>query len=88
MARPALWRDDGLPEGARSDDGRVVGTYLHGVFDHPEALAYWLGEAGLTASAPLDVMALREASLDRLADTIDAHMDVSMLVRLFGLGSC
>ena len=58
------------------------------MFDHPEALAHWLGEAGLTTTAPLDVRALREASLDRLADTVDAHMDVDALAQLFGLRPC
>jgi len=88
MARPAVRLDDGRSDGARSGDGRVFGTYLHGLFDHPAALASLLGEAGLTDAAPLDLHALREASLDRLADTIDAHMDTAALASLFGLPSC
>jgi adenosylcobyric acid synthase len=88
MARPAVSLDDGRGDGARSEDGHVVGTYLHGVFDHPEALAAWLGDAGLLAAAPLDIRALREATLERLADTIDAHMDTGTLERLFGLHPC
>ena len=88
MARPAVRLDDGRGDGARSDDGRIVGTYLHGVFDHPEALAEWLGDAGLSASAPLDIRALREATLERLAGIIDAHVDTAALERLFGLSTC
>jgi adenosylcobyric acid synthase len=88
MSRPAVQLDDGRVDGARSDDGRVLGTYLHGLFDEPEALAALLGEAGLDRAAPLDIHALREATLDRLADTVDAHMDTAMLATLFGLPAC
>jgi adenosylcobyric acid synthase len=66
----------------------VLGTYLHGLFDAPDALAALLGDAGLDHPAPLDLRALREATLDRLADTIDAHMDTAMLASLFGLPPC
>lgn len=88
MARPAVVLDDGRGDGACSDDGRVFGTYLHGLFDHPDALVVWLGLAGLDAAAPLDLRALREATLDRLADTIDAYMDTAVLDRLFGSEPC
>ncbi|WP_043691861.1 cobyric acid synthase [Luteibacter sp. 9133] len=88
MKRPAVVLDDGRDDGARSDDGRVIGTYLHGLFDHPDALRAWLGHAGLDGSAPFDLGALREATIDRLADTIDAHMNTAVLTRLFGLDAC
>ncbi|WP_413624521.1 cobyric acid synthase [Luteibacter sp. Lutesp34] len=88
MTVPAVQLDDGRSDGARSDDGRVLGTYLHGLFDDPDALAALLGDAGLDHAAPLDLRALREATLDRLADTVDAHMDTAMLASLFGLPPC
>lgn len=88
MMRPAVVLDDGRGDGARSDDGQVIGTYLHGLFDHPHALYAWLGHAGLDAPASFDLGALREATLDRLADVIDTHMDTSVLDRLFGLAAC
>ena len=88
MSRPAVRLDNGRGDGARSDDGRVIGTYLHGVFDHPEALAAWLGDAGLAAPKQLDIHALREATLERLAAVIDAHMDTATLERIFGLPAC
>ncbi|MGF6711359.1 adenosylcobyric acid synthase [Luteibacter sp. W1I16] len=88
MATPAVWLDDGRGDGARSDDGRVIGTYLHGVFDHPEALAALLHDAGWHAAAPFDIQAQREATLDRLADAVDAHMDVGTLERIFGIPAC
>ncbi|GGI54349.1 cobyric acid synthase [Oxalicibacterium solurbis] len=56
------------PEGARSDDDRVLGTYLHGVFDTPAACNALLRWAGLHGDAAVDTARLREASLDRIAD--------------------
>ncbi|HEY4093660.1 MAG TPA: cobyric acid synthase [Luteibacter sp.] len=72
-------------DGAISSDGLVMGSYLHGLFDHPEALAALLRRVGLHDAAPLDIDALRDASIDRLADTIDAHMDTRRLATWFGL---
>lgn len=59
---------DGRPEGARSDDDHVLGTYLHGLFDTPSACAALLRWAGLDSDVTVDTAQLREASLQRLAD--------------------
>jgi adenosylcobyric acid synthase len=67
LARPAF-SIAGRPEGALSQDGQVLGTYLHGVFDTPEACRALLRWAGLDTDQGMDLNALREASLDRLAD--------------------
>ncbi|MEW6025364.1 MAG: cobyric acid synthase [Pseudomonadota bacterium] len=62
------FRIDGRPEGARSPDGQILGTYLHGLFDHPDACAALLRWAGARSEHRVDTAALREASLDRIAD--------------------
>jgi adenosylcobyric acid synthase len=67
LARPAFLIE-GRNEGARSQDDQILGTYLHGVFDQPRACNALLRWAGLYSSAAPDSAALREASLDRLAD--------------------
>jgi adenosylcobyric acid synthase len=69
------------PDGAISADGQIFATYLHGLFDTPEACSAMLAWAGLADARHLDYSALREASLDRLADTLAAHLD---LPKLFG----
>jgi adenosylcobyric acid synthase len=82
MLRPSSRLDDGRVDGAVSTDGQVMGTYLHGVFDHPDALAALLRWAGLRDADRVDVNALREASIDRVADMVEAHLDVEALGRL------
>jgi adenosylcobyric acid synthase len=67
MAHPAFVIG-GRAEGALSADGQVLGTYLHGLFDHPDAGKALLAWAGLRSEHVVDTAALREASLDRLAD--------------------
>jgi adenosylcobyric acid synthase len=58
---------DGRPEGAISPDGQILGSYLHGMFDTPHAIVALLRWAGLHDAAALDTAALRDASLERIA---------------------
>lgn len=65
-----------------SADGQIAGTYLHGLFDHAEATQAWLNWAGYNQVAAAeaqiahyDYVALREASLERLADAVEACLD-------------
>jgi len=75
LARPALMLADERPDGAISVDDQVLGTYCHGVFDHPEALAALLRWAGAGEVDSVDFAARREADLDRLADSVEAAFD-------------
>ncbi|HEY0847630.1 MAG TPA: cobyric acid synthase [Noviherbaspirillum sp.] len=59
---------EGRPEGARSGDDQILGTYLHGLFDAPQALSALLRWAGMKETTKVDLPALREQSIDRLAD--------------------
>jgi adenosylcobyric acid synthase len=75
LARPALHLEDGRADGALSPDGQILGTYCHGLFDHPDALAALLGWAGLADAGKLDLAARREAELERLADAVETALD-------------
>jgi adenosylcobyric acid synthase len=55
-------------EGTRSPDDLILGTYLHGLFDHPEACHALLKWAGLQSDVTVDLNALREQSINRVAD--------------------
>ena len=80
LERPAF-RIDGRPEGARSFDDQVMGTYLHGLFDTPQACGALLRWAGLDSAHVLDTAALREASLERLADATQPLMDALLSLK-------
>ncbi|WP_201316169.1 cobyric acid synthase [Dyella sp. EPa41] len=77
--------DGGRLDGALSADGQLLGSYVHGLFDHPAALAALLAWAGLHEAVPLDVRAQREAAIDRLADAVEAHLDTAMLSHLLAM---
>jgi adenosylcobyric acid synthase len=75
-ARPFAYVD-GEPEGATSADGRVAGSYLHGMFRDDAFRAAWL--AGLGVDSRLAYGAGVEAALDALAAHVEAHLDVDGL---------
>jgi adenosylcobyric acid synthase len=77
-------QDKMAPEGALSGDGQVAGTYLHGIFERPEACSALLKWAGAGAGAGVDYAALREQSLERLADLVDDRLNTKKLMELFG----
>lgn len=59
-----------------------MGTYLHGLFDHPEACQALLRRLGLKQAELSDYQAHRERELDRLADMFEAHIDIDSLIAL------
>jgi adenosylcobyric acid synthase len=71
----------GAAEGAVSADGRVMGSYLHGMFMGDAFRAAFLRDLGI-AAAPRDHAAEVEAVLDRLAAHIESHLDVDALLAL------
>ncbi len=70
----------GRPEGAVSPDGRVAGSYLHGMFAEDGFRRAWL--AGFGVSSDLGYDARVETVLDALADHLEAHLDVAGLLEL------
>jgi len=66
-------------EGARSADGQIMGTYLHGLFESSATTAAILRWAGLQESETPDYRALREAEIDRLADAVGKHLDMKTI---------
>jgi len=85
LEQPAVQLDDGRCDGARSADGQVLGTYLHGVFESPQACGALLRWAGLAQVQEVDYHALRERDIERLADLVEKHLDTDRLRQLCGL---
>ena len=69
----------GQPDGALSDDGQILATYCHGLFDSPPALAALLAWAGHRPNQDFDPLRRREHDIDRLADAVERHLDLRRL---------
>nr|WP_071872850.1 cobyric acid synthase [Atopomonas hussainii] len=85
LASPFAVLSDGRTDGAHSDDGQILATYLHGCFEQPSALTSLLNWAGLAQPAAFDYHALREAALERLADLVEQHLDQATLRSICGI---
>ena len=79
-ARPFATLPDGA-EGAASPDGRVLGTYVHGLFADDAQRAAWLARFGAAASG-LAYEADVDQTLDALAAHLEAHLDLDALLSL------
>lgn len=95
------WRDpelpglitlpDGTVEGAAS--GHVFGTHWHGAFESDEFRRRFLtlaagiaGRRGFAPAPDTDYAALRTATVDRLGDLVEEHLDTDALWRLVESG--
>ena len=82
--QPLLLLEDG-PDGFIEDGGRLIGTYVHGLFDNDEFRESWLsriadahGRAWPRASLP-SPRSRRERSYDDLAAHLRQHLDLARL---------
>jgi adenosylcobyric acid synthase len=71
----------GTAEGAISVDGRVQGSYLHGLFASDTFRRAYLARLGISASGE-PYREKVDNALDALADHIETHLDVDGLVAL------
>ena len=77
-ARP-LFDLDGRADGARSIDGLIEGSYVHGVFGNDDFRRAWLRRAG-GGGSNLDYTAAVEQAIDRVADGVDRAVDIEALL--------
>jgi adenosylcobyric acid synthase len=80
-SRPFARLSDGSPEGAVSPDGRVVGTYIHGLFTDDRQRSAWLRRFA-AGGAAISYDGLIDEILDRLAAHLEAHIDIDRLLSL------
>ena len=79
-ARPFARLADCSPEGAVSADGRVIGTYIHGLFADDRQRAAWLARFQGTTNIAYEASV--ERTLDALAAHLTAHLDLDRLLSL------
>jgi adenosylcobyric acid synthase len=77
--RPLISFETGT-DGATSNDGRVMGTYLHGLFASDAFRAAFLKRLGARGSVAYQARV--ETALDGLADHLAEHMDVDALLAI------
>jgi adenosylcobyric acid synthase len=78
---------DAEPQGIRS--GAIFGTHWHGLLDNDDFRRAWLtgvaeaaGRTGFSVANDTDVVARRDAQLDRIADLLAAHLHVDAVLGL------
>ena len=67
-------------DGAASINGRVTGTYLHGMFSDDDFRRVWLAQFGVAQS--VNYQDSLDKTLNDLADHVETHMDVDGLFAL------
>lgn len=74
-------------DGATSRNGRVLGAYIHGLFDAPGITRRWLAGIGLEQVAVAEIHGplARDQEYDRLADHFQNHVDVDALLTMGNL---
>jgi adenosylcobyric acid synthase len=78
-ARPMLDLD-GRPDGAISADGRVMGTYVHGIFAGDAFRHAFLNSLRARADSGLAYESLVDQLLDELADHLERHLDTERIL--------
>ena len=82
-----------VDEGAvEPGEARFLGTTLHGLFEQDGFRAAFLTEVGRRAGktfvpAGVSFSAAREAQFDRLADLLEAHLDMPLVEKLIAEGA-
>ena len=82
---PAVLLSDGQPDGAISNDNQILCTYLHGIFDHPEACHGLLKWAGIDVNTEFDYFSFKEKEIDRVSTMLGENLDIESLRKSIGL---
>jgi adenosylcobyric acid synthase len=78
-ARPVL-TVNGRPDGACSADGRVQGTYVHGLFTGDAFRRAWLANLGIASTLAYETRI--ETALEALADHLETHLDIDEFLKI------
>ncbi|WP_026326517.1 cobyric acid synthase [Paenibacillus ginsengihumi] len=81
------------PDGAVTEDGRVWGTYLHGILHNDDFRRAWLNRIRRAKGwgdrpAELRFRERREAAFDRLAAHVRQHLDLERVYEMMGINRC
>jgi adenosylcobyric acid synthase len=68
----------GRPDGASTADGRVQGTYVHGLFTGDAFRQAWLANLGIASTLAYESKI--ESALEALADHLESHLDIEAML--------
>jgi adenosylcobyric acid synthase len=71
---------EGRPDGASTTDGRVQGTYVHGLFTGDAFRKAWLANLGIASTLAYESQI--ESALEALADHLEAHLDIEAILSI------
>ena len=71
-------------DGCVSPDKKIMGTYLHGLFENPAVTRLWLDHIGLPGikTATLEGVEAKDREYDLLAEYFESHIDVDGIRKL------
>ncbi len=76
-------------DGAISKDGRIMGSYVHGIFDDESFLKGFLNWVSPSKASSITIKnhdVIKERELNRLADHFDKHIDMEKLSDILNQG--
>ncbi len=85
---PAICTNDGRSEGARTPDGRLWGTYLHGLFDAGGFRQAFLRDLAPDRYKPAatdlehTIGEFKDRQYDLLAEHFETHLDMNALMQI------
>jgi adenosylcobyric acid synthase len=79
ISEPFAQLDEG-PDGAVSEDGKIMGCYIHGLFAEDAFRSSFLNRLKSGAGSGLNYDAQVESALDALADGLEKALDLDALI--------
>jgi adenosylcobyric acid synthase len=91
--RPFIFLEDKRYDGAVTEDGLVMGTYLHGIFDNDDLrekiVQNLRNKKGLKDNQKqFDYQAFKEEQYEALAHLVEKSVDIDKIMELIGLKPC
>jgi adenosylcobyric acid synthase len=83
--RPFSELDGGRPDGATSPDGKIWGTYVHGLFGSTSLRAAIMATVG-SRSAKEDYDLSVDRALDDIASQLEEHADIDAMIAIAAAG--
>ena len=71
-------------DGCISEDSNSLGTYIHGLFDNPAIMKFWLCHIGLEGikTSALEGIEARKKEYNLLVEHFEKHIDVAEIMKL------